>query len=127
MEQDSFDKQANTGIRHLLNATRFSLQGLAAAVKRESAFRQELALIVLLTPLGVWIAETLVEFALLLGVALMVLVVELLNSAIEAAIDRFGEKPHPLAGLAKDYGSAAVMISLIIAFMVWVAVALEGL
>ena len=117
--QSSFDKTSNTGLRHLINATRFSWQGLKAAVQRESAVRQEIALIFVLIPPGIWIAESLVEFVLLMAVCLLVLVIELLNSAVEAAIDRIGNEQHPISALAKDYGSAAVMISLVIVAMVW--------
>ncbi|MCH7742834.1 MAG: diacylglycerol kinase [Proteobacteria bacterium] len=117
--QSSFDKASNTGLRHLINATRFSWQGLKAAVQRESAFRQEIALIFVLIPPGIWIADSLVEFVLLMVVCLLVLVIELLNSAVEAAIDRIGNEHHPISALAKDYGSAAVMISLVIVAMVW--------
>ena len=117
--QSSFDKASNTGLRHLINATRFSWQGLKAAVQRESAFRQEIALIFVLIPPGIWIADSLLEFVLLMAVCLLVLVIELLNSAVEAAIDRIGNEQHPISALAKDYGSAAVMISLVIVAMVW--------
>lgn len=119
--QSSFDKASNTGLRHLINATRFSWQGLKAAVQRESAFRQEIALIFVLIPPGIWIADSLLEFVLLMAVCLLVLVIELLNSAVEAAIDRIGNEHHPISALAKDYGSAAVMISLVIVAMVWSA------
>lgn len=125
--ESSFDKASNTGLRHLVNATRFSRQGLKAAFQRESAFRQEIALILILIPLGVWIADSLVEFVLLMAVCLLVLVVELLNSAVEAVIDRIGSEHHPISALAKDYGSAAVMISLVIVGMVWFAMLLARL
>lgn len=125
--ESSFDKASNTGFRHLINATRFSRQGLVAAFRRESAFRQEIALILLLIPPGIWIAGSPVDFVLLMAVCLLVLVVELLNSAVEAAIDRIGNKHHPMSALAKDYGSAAVMISLIIVGMVWLVMLLARL
>ena len=121
-----FNKATNTGFRHLINATRFSYQGLVAAVKNESAFRQELALMAISIPIGMWISATALEFALLMAVNLLVLVVELLNSAIEAAIDRIGTEHHPLSGLSKDYGSAAVMIALLLAAIVWAAIFLTN-
>ena len=119
--ESDFDKASNTGLRHLINATRFSLKGLIAAFKHESAFRQELAVLLLAIPAGIWIADSLLDFVLLIAVCLLVLVVELLNSAVEAAIDRIGTEQHPISALAKDYGSAAVMISLILAGAVWLA------
>lgn len=107
------------GLRRLSNATRYSLQGFAAAVGGEAAFRQELLLAAILVPLGVWLGDDGVERALLCGSVLLVLVVELLNSAIEAAVDRVSEAEHPLAGRAKDLGSAAVMAALAVCAGVW--------
>ena len=115
-----FDKTRNKGFANLINAIRFSLRGLIAACKYESAFRQELALLILLTPLGLFIATSAKDFVLLLSVNLLVLVVELLNSAVEAAVDRVGLEHHEMAGLAKDYGSAAVMLALLIAGATWI-------
>jgi len=125
--ESSFDKASNTGLRHLINATRFSWQGVNAAFRRESAFRQEIALILVLIPPGIWIADSVVDFVLLMAVCLLMLVVELLNSAVEAAIDRIGDEHHPISALAKDYGSAAVMVSLIIVAMVWLVMLLARL
>lgn len=124
---DTFDKSSNTGIRHLLNATKFSLSGLIEAFRRESAFRQELALLALLTIPGWLIARTPVDFVILMGTAALVLVVELLNSAVEAAIDRMGTDHHEMSRLAKDYGSAAVMVSLLIVAAVWLAFLVQRL
>ncbi len=114
-----FDKGENTGIAHLLNATRFSLRGIVQAVKRESAFRQELGVFLCLIPLAVWLADSLLTFVFLMSTCVMVLVVELLNSAVEAAVDRAGLDYNELAGLAKDYGSAAVMLTLLVTGAVW--------
>lgn len=122
-----FDKSANTGFRHLINATRFSCQGLIAACRHESAFRQELALAILLIPPGIWISRSTFDFAILMAVILLVLIIELLNSAIEAVVDRIGPEQHAMSGLAKDYGSAAVMISLLLAAMIWIVRLLEHL
>jgi len=122
---DPFDKSTNTGFRHLLNSTRFSLQGLTTAARNESAFRQELALFIILLPAAFWLAQTPVTWAMLVAVNLLVLMAELMNSAIEACIDRIGPEQHPLSGNAKDMGSAAVMLALTIAFLVWSSVIVE--
>ena len=122
-----FDKSANTGFAHLINATRFSYQGLLAALKNESAFRQEIAVTILLIPIGIWIASSVFEFVLLMAVLMLVMIVELINSAVEAVVDRIGPERHPLSGLAKDYGSAAVMLSLVMAAMIWLVVLLKRL
>ncbi len=116
-------KPGNTGIRRILRATRFSAQGLAHAIRHEAAFRQELVLTVLLVPAAWWLGQTIIERALLIGVCLLLLIVELLNSAIEAAIDRHGNEYHDLSGQAKDMGSAAVFISLLLVALVWGSVA----
>lgn len=115
-------KPGNTGIRRIIRAMGFSSQGLAAAWKHEAAFRQEIVLLVILVPTAFWLGETVLLQALLIGVCLLVLIVELFNSAIEAAIDRHGEERHVLSGRAKDMGSAAVLISLLIVLLTWGAV-----
>jgi diacylglycerol kinase (ATP) len=116
-------KPGNTGIRRIIRATRFSAQGFAQAWKHEAAFRQELALAAVLTPAAFWLGQTALERAALIGVLLLMLIVELLNSAIEAAIDRHGEEQHELSGRAKDLGSAAVFVVLVLVGVVWGAVA----
>ena len=116
-------KPGNTGIRRILRATRFSAQGFRSAWQNEAAFRQELVLVVLMTPLALWLGGSIVEKALLIAVLLLVLIVELFNSAIEAAIDRHGDEHHELSGRAKDMGSAAVFVVLVIVVLVWGAVA----
>ncbi len=113
-----------TGLRRLLNATRFSLEGIAEAARREEAFRQELVLAVVLVPLGLWLGSDGVERTLLVGSILLVLIVELLNSAIEATIDRVSLEEHALAKRAKDYCSAAVMFALVLAASTWLLVLL---
>lgn len=113
-----------TGIRRLINATRYSLQCLAAAARHEAAFRQELVLAAILVPLGLWLGRNGVERALLVGSVLLVLMVELLNSAVEATVDRISVEHHELAKRAKDFGSAAVMLSLITAGAAWLLVLL---
>lgn len=112
-------KPGKTGIRRIVNATSFSLAGLRAAWQQEAAFRQEVMLAVVLIPTGVWLGRTAVERALLIGSCLLVLVVELLNSGIEAIVDRVGLEPHRLSGQAKDLGSAAVFVSLALVLVVW--------
>ena len=115
-------KPGNTGIRRIIRATRFSAQGFASAWKHEAAFRQEFALVVIMMPIAVWLGQSIVETALLIAVLLLVLIVELFNSAIEAAIDRHGDEHHELSGRAKDMGSAAVFVVLVIVGVVWGAV-----
>jgi len=107
-----------------VRATRASWLGFVGAFANEAAFRQELALSVVVIPLGLWLGHTGVERALLIAPMLLVLVVELLNSAIEATVDRIGLERHVLAGLAKDIGSAAVLMSFILLAAVWLLVLL---
>jgi diacylglycerol kinase (ATP) len=118
-QSDFMANPDNTGLRRIFNAFFFSLAGLRAAWVNEAAFRQECVLAVLLTPLGVWLGRSAVEHALLIGSLLLVLIVELLNSGIEAAIDRIGSERHRLSGRAKDLGSAAVFVALAMVFLVW--------
>lgn len=116
--------KGKTGLRRLLNAAHYSMSGLAAAARHEDAFRMELALALFLAPLALWLGDNGVERALLIGSLLLVLVVELLNSAIEATVDRISLEDHRLAKRAKDIGSAAVMLSLLAAGSVWLLVLL---
>jgi len=115
----------NTGIRRIIRATRFSAQGLAQAWKHEAAFRQETILLIVLIPVALWLGDTVLTQVLLIGVCLLVLIVELINSAIEAAIDRHGQEHHELSGRAKDMGSAAVFVSLTVVVLVWGAIIFE--
>jgi len=112
----------SVGLVRLLHATRYSLDGLASAFRHEEAFRLEVFAAIVLVPAGLWLGVDGVERALLTGSVLLVLVVELLNSAVEAAVDRVSLEHHDLAKRAKDYGSAAVMFSLIAAGAVWLLV-----
>jgi len=114
-----------TGLMRLLNAFGNTYRGLVGAWREEAAFRQECALAVVLVPLGSWLADNGVERALLVGPVIFVLVVELLNSAIEAAIDRIGEERHTLSGLAKDMGSAAVFGSFLLLAFSWAMVLID--
>ncbi|MGI9201330.1 MAG: diacylglycerol kinase [Woeseiaceae bacterium] len=112
-------KPSNTGIARIVRASKFSAQGLSAAWNNEAAFRQEILLVILLLPAAIWLGQTALEHAVLIGSLLLVPIVELLNSAIEAAIDRHGDEQHELSGRAKDMGSAAVLISLLLVAVVW--------
>ena len=109
----------------IVRAARYSFAGLRSAVAGEAAFRQELILAALLTPAAIWLGENGVERALMVGVLLLVLIVELVNSAIEAVVDRVGKEFHDLSGRAKDLGSAAVFISLVAVPIVWGLVLLD--
>jgi diacylglycerol kinase (ATP) len=116
--------KGKTGLARLLAAARYSLAGFAAAARHEDAFRQELILAAVLAPLGLWLGRDGVERALLVGSLLLVLIVELINSGIEATVDRVSLDDHRLAKRAKDLGSAAVMLSLATAGAVWLLVLL---
>ena len=116
-------KPGNTGFRRILRATRYSAQGFSHAWRHEAAFRQELTLTLLLVPVAIWLGRSPIETLLLIGICVLVLIVELLNSAIEAVVDRFGGEQHELSGRAKDLGSAAVFVALVLVVAVWTAVA----
>jgi diacylglycerol kinase (ATP) len=105
------------GIKRLINACIFSVAGFKATWTHEEAFRQEVIIFVVSTPIALWLGETTVEKLLLIGSVVLIMLVELLNSAVEAVVDRVGFEHHELSGRAKDIGSAAVMMSL-----AWVAV-----
>jgi diacylglycerol kinase (ATP) len=118
-------KPGNTGLRRIVNATFFSFAGLKTAWQSEAAFRQECLLAVVLIPAGVWLGQNAVERALLIGSCLLVLIVELLNTAVEYVVDRVGLDHHRLSGQAKDVGSAAVFMSLTLTLVVWALIAWE--
>lgn len=113
--------KGRTGVDRVVHATGYSYSGLRTAWQTESAFRQETALAAVLLPAAWWLGGNWVEVALLATVVLLVLIVELLNSAIEAAIDRMSLELHPLAKKAKDIGSAAVFLALTLCAGVWIA------
>ena len=121
MEAESPYK-GQTGLKRILSATRNSLEGFVAAVRHEDAFRQELMMAAVFVPFGIWLGKDGLERALLVGAVLLVLVVELLNSAVEATVDRISFDNHRLAKRAKDIGSAAVMLSIVTAAVVWLLV-----
>ena len=113
--------KGRTGLDRILRATGYSLDGLRTAYRSESAFRQEFWAAVFMLPAAVWLGRNWVEVALLAGSVLLVMVVELLNSGIEAAIDRVSYELHDLSKRAKDLGSAAVMLSLLLCVGIWAA------
>ena len=111
--------KGKTGLRRLMNAFGYSINGTLAAFKHEDAFRQEVFLAVVLTPTALYFGETAIDQALMISSLLFIIIVELLNSSIEATVDRISVKHHKLAKRAKDIGSAAVFFSLINAAIIW--------
>jgi len=111
--------QGTGGFERLIKATQFSCQGFKAAFKNEAAFRQEVFLAIILIPLGFYLGNNGLERALLISVVILVPIIELLNSGIEAIVDRVSTENHELSGRAKDLGSAAVLLSLINVVVVW--------
>lgn len=113
------------GFSRVINAARYSFRGLRAAVRDEAAFRQELLLALILTPIAFWVGKTGAQILALIASLVFVLVVELLNSAIEAVADAISLEENPFIGRAKDLGSAAVLLSLLLAAGLWVVVILN--
>lgn len=107
------------GLSRLIAATGYTVAGLAAAWKSEEAFRQEVLLAAVMIPAALWLGQTLVERIVLIATVLIVMITELLNTAVEYTIDRIGTERHELSGHAKDIGSAAVFISLMLALITW--------
>jgi diacylglycerol kinase (ATP) len=124
MEADgaAVDRYKPRGMTRILRALASSLRGLKGAYREEAAFRQELALALIVIPLGLWLGHGATERVLLTAPVVLILIVELLNSAIEATVDRIGFEHHALAGLAKDIGSAAVLLSFVLLAVVWLIV-----
>lgn len=114
--------KGNRGLTRAIHAAKNSWHGLIFAFKEESAFRQELVLLLVLSPIAILLPVGLLDKALMICSLIMVLVIELLNSSVEAAIDRISFEHHDLSKRAKDFGSAAVMLALLIAFVIWAAV-----
>lgn len=112
-------KPGKTGLQRLVDATGYSMKGLAATFRGEAAFRQELLLCAVLLAASFWLARSPLEWLALVLPLFVLLVVELLNSAIEAVVDRIGDAPHELSGRAKDMGSAAVLLSLLMVATSW--------
>lgn len=119
MQEQFVNKPGKTGIPRLIDATSYSWHGLIATWRNEAAFRQEVTLAIFLIPLALWLGQSGLERALLIGVTLLVMIVELLNSAVEAVVDRVGPEKHPLSKIAKDTGSAAVSLSLLLWLTTW--------
>lgn len=115
-------KPGKTGFSRIIDAAGYSYKGFKAAYKHEAAFRQELMLLLVLAPVALWLGDSGIEYALLIGSLMLVLMVELLNSAVEAVVDRIGSDYHKLAGRAKDIGSAAVFVALSNAALIWLFV-----
>ena len=107
------------GVAHFMHAFKWSMAGFKAAFSGESAFRQEFALVIVLVPIGIFLGENGIERALLVGCLLPVLLVELLNTAIESVVDRIGLEYHDLSKRAKDLGSAAVFVALVTVAVIW--------
>lgn len=111
--------QKNTGIKRIILATGYSFLGIKAAFQHEAAFRQELLLSIVLIPLAFWLDVEPSQRTLMVASLFLIMIIELLNSAIEAVVDRIGPENHELSGRAKDLGSAAVLGSLILSAYVW--------
>ena len=116
---EAMTKPGRKGLERVLWAGYYSYRGIRSALKNEAAFRQELALMLILIPLAFWLGETVEQQLLLIGPCVLVVVVELVNSAIEAVVDRIGSERHVLSGQAKDMGSAAVFCSLSLVVISW--------
>ncbi len=110
------------GVKRFVNAIFFSIAGFRAAWKHEEAFRQELITLIVAIPLAFWLTDHNVERVLLIASVALVMIVELLNSAVEAVVDRIGTEQHELSGRAKDIGSAAVMMSIMLAMATWLII-----
>lgn len=113
------NKPNGAGLGRVLKAFKCSMQGFSAAIKHESAFRQELVLVVILLPISFFIATSGVQLALLIGVLIILLLAEIINSAIEAIVDRISLEHHELSGRAKDLGSSAVFLALMLCIVTW--------
>lgn len=118
-------KPGKTGISRVIDAFGYSMQGFKAAWLFEAAFRQEVILALVMTPLAFWLAQSHIELILLLMSLVLVIMSELINSAIEAVVDRVGSEQHALAGRAKDIGSAVVFVSLVLVGIVWGIIAYQ--
>ncbi len=117
-------KPGETGIKRIISAAGYSIKGLVSCWRNEVAFRQECMGMVVLVPLAFYLGETGVEIALMLFTCMLVLIVEVLNSSVEAVVDRIGHEHHDLSGLAKDLGSAAVMLSIGTLVVTWALILL---
>ena len=121
-DTDEMSKPGRKGVQRIIWAAYYSFRGFRAALQNEAAFRQEFALMLFLIPLAFWLGETVEQQLLLIAPCFLVIVVELLNSAIEAVVDRIGSERHVLSGQAKDMGSAAVFFCLSLLVLSWVLI-----
>lgn len=119
------NKPGRTGVKRIAWATYYSYRGIKAAWKYESAFRQEFTLMMFMLPLAFWLGQSIEHYILLIGSCLLVVIIELLNSAIEAVVDRIGPEHHKLSGQAKDMGSAAVFFGLCLVILTWGLIAAQ--
>ena len=119
----AYNQTPNHFVR-LYKASGYSLEGLRSTYKYEQAFRLEVYLSFILFPVAIWLAQTPIELILMIGSWILVMIVELLNSAVEATVDRIGSEHHELSGRAKDIGSAAVMLSVLLSALTWLAILL---
>jgi diacylglycerol kinase (ATP) len=117
-------KPGETGIKRIISACGYSIKGLSSCWRNEAAFRQEVMAMVVLVPLAFYLGDSGLEIALMLFTCMLVLIVEVLNSSVEAVVDRIGHEHHDLSGLAKDLGSAAVMLSIMTLTITWALVLL---
>lgn len=120
-------KPGETGIRRVISASKYSAKGLKFAWENEAAFRQEVCLLIILTPFAFWLGETAMQRAVMIGCCFIVLITELLNTAVEAVVDRIGAEHHKLAGSAKDVGSAAVLVSIVMTIVMWSLIVIDNL
>ena len=117
-------KPGKTGLTRILFATKYSMQGLKAAWIHEAAFRQELALLIIFAPITIFLPVTVLEQLALIACLFLIVIVELINSAIEAIVDKTGSEWNELSGRAKDIGSAAVFVALVLAALTWAMILL---
>jgi diacylglycerol kinase (ATP) len=127
MLKSNMAKTGATGFTRIINAAGYSWAGLKAAYTNEAAFRQELWLVIALSPVAVIFGPSYADKAVLLASLVFILLIEILNSALEAVVDRFGDEIHPLSGRAKDMGSAAVLLAFFITGLIWFSVFSEAL
>ncbi len=113
------NKPGTKGLTHIIQAAGYSIKGLKAAIRHEEAFRLELMALAVMLPLALWLGRSAAEYALLIGSLFLVLIVELINSALEAVVDRVGVEYHVLSGRAKDIGSAAVFVAMMNVLVIW--------
>ena len=124
---DASALKGKKGLQRLINATRYSMKGFAAAYRHEAAFREEVLLAAVLIPAALLLRLPAVDTVLLIGSVLLLMLVEILNSGLEAVVDRIGPEIHPLSGRAKDLGSAAVFIAIVILCTTWALIALPAI